>query len=458
MGFLSMPDPPDALDMATATVSFWFRVPQATIDQVTKLTLPRGGAAGYSEAATWPVLQWTLTFLSWGDQQRGTVWFPSDHIVGHWYGQDGTEGAANHSLWPDLRQTGTMAPSYIGLDMSGRPNANNDTNAVNFVVNLQSDSKASVSGYQYALTTWDVRWIATGGGGMVQKETLVHTDFSEVHELAPLTFGGLAGPNIAADQWHHVLLSWTLKGSENAHGYTGHPPDDASPSANTKSSFKMYFALDDKNYDSKDLPATWLDGGNVNSIVSNDIIVHVAVSGSSDGREELTFSENGMGPASYSATVNALPSKSMYVPGKNDYTDDNPARSEINSVYKIEMAELQIFTGVLLDTSDETNRRAFLAPKKKSADIASTDPSTAGQDTGKLFPVDPNKAEELLGKQPDILLHRTNNWKKGKNTGLLGYTTNPVTGEKTENPSGQFTPTGTIKKYTPDPSITAPSG
>ena len=100
------------------------------------------------------------------------------------------------------------------------------------------------------------------------------------------------------------------------------------------------------------------------------------------------------------------------------------------------MAELQIFSGVTLDTSIEANRRAFVGYDEEGS--------------SRLKPVDPKQAEDLLGKKPDILLHGSTKWQQGKNTGSLGIDT---VGE--EIPSGQFTPTGEIKKYTPDPSIEA---
>ena len=81
------------------------------------------------------------------------------------------------------------------------------------------------------------------------------------------------------------------------------------------------------------------------------------------------------------------------------------------------MAELQIFTGMTLDTSVERNRRAFV-------DISGV-------------PVKPEDTETQLGRRPDILLHKTDNWKAGKNTGLLGVIRHE--GEADEViPSGQF--------------------
>jgi hypothetical protein len=97
------------------------------------------------------------------------------------------------------------------------------------------------------------------------------------------------------------------------------------------------------------------------------------------------------------------------------------------------MAELQIFTDVTLDTGDEPKRRAFIDY------VRDNDGNPIEDEDGKrtLEPVDPEKAEELLGKKPEILLHTSANWKAGNNTGSLG----------------PFTPTGGINSYKPDPSL-----
>jgi hypothetical protein len=57
-------------------------------------------------------------------------------------------------------------------------------------------------------------------------------------------------------------------------------------------------------------------------------------------------------------------------------------------------------------------------------------------------------AAKLMGRKPDILLHRSGNWKQGRNTGTLG-----VDASGKPIPSGQFGHFGTILKYKPDPSI-----
>jgi hypothetical protein len=96
------------------------------------------------------------------------------------------------------------------------------------------------------------------------------------------------------------------------------------------------------------------------------------------------------------------------------------------------LAELQIFTGVTLDTTLVTARRAFVDADGN--------------------PVDPEDAEEFMGKRPEILLHGSSDWIDGLNTGSIG-----LDNEDKIVPSGQFTPTGTILEYTPDPSLEQPT-
>jgi hypothetical protein len=108
----------------------------------------------------------------------------------------------------------------------------------------------------------------------------------------------------------------------------------------------------------------------------------------------------------------------------------------------VEMAELQIWANKTLDTNDVEMRRLFIDyPKDAKGKPDKTKP---------LQPVSPSVAAKILGK-PDILLHGTSNWKKGKNTGTSGYKI--VSGEQVINPKGQFIPVAKIEKFLPDPKI-----
>jgi hypothetical protein len=105
----------------------------------------------------------------------------------------------------------------------------------------------------------------------------------------------------------------------------------------------------------------------------------------------------------------------------------------------LEMAELQIWTNKIVDTSDVNIRRLFLDYPK--------------DEHGKPIPgshlkaVPPHRAAEMLGP-PDILLHGTRNWKSGKNTGATG-----VSSDGQVIRGGQFQPIAKIERFLPDPEL-----
>jgi hypothetical protein len=169
--------------------------------------------------------------------------------------------------------------------------------------------------------------------------------------------------------------------------------------------------------------------------------------GPNDHLAAVPFEYKGSAEASADISFSPIPSIPVHTPGPalvNYATDDKGATSSKAPIYTVEMAELQIFTGVTLDTGVEANRRTFIDFERDA------DGNPIRNDDGKrtLKPVNPKQAEDLLGKRPDILLHGTTKWQAGKNTGSLG-----IDADGEEIPSGQFTPTGEIKKYSPDPSI-----
>jgi hypothetical protein len=91
----------------------------------------------------------------------------------------------------------------------------------------------------------------------------------------------------------------------------------------------------------------------------------------------------------------------------------------------IEMAELQIWANVTIDTSNADARRLFISEK--------IDPVTGER---RYVPADPSRAAEVLG-DPDVLLHGSRNWINGKNTGV----------------GGQFNPVGQIDPFKPEPEL-----
>lgn len=105
----------------------------------------------------------------------------------------------------------------------------------------------------------------------------------------------------------------------------------------------------------------------------------------------------------------------------------------------VEMAELQIWANKTLDTGDEKMRRLFLDyPKDEDGNPDLSQP---------LQPVDPSEAEKVLGK-PDILLHGSEDWQAGTNTGKRAFDAAGM-----EVPVPQFRPIAKIEPFVPDPEL-----
>jgi hypothetical protein len=387
------------------------------------------------------VLQWDCTLLSWGEQIPGTI-----NTLG--FGQvgmdtSGTPHAPIMGAVPGPSQTGPMAPCYIGLNFRGlgkstasSPSPDAGPN-VQLIVNLQSanmESARNIIHFSYI----NRYFVGTPGvSGYIQQD-ITHPDASYILE-APVSVGNITGSDgadIEPDKWHHLLISWDVSGNISCGG----------DSTAINSDFKMYYALDDKNYDKSALPASWIGdvgsdegfghaGNDPHTVVSNFIRIESLPWPAGKGSSSIGFSEEATPAGSYNATMGELPATEIYVPGSPNYTDGGRT---VNSVYHCEMAELQIFSNLLLDTSDKTKRRAFLAPRDET-DAAS-----------QLIPVRPEKTAEILGTKPDIMLHGSGKWIKGANTGTSGIGPPP---ESIEKPGGQFTRTGMIRRYKPDPAI-----
>lgn len=217
----------------------------------------------------------------------------------------------------------------------------------------------------------------------------VYNDFFQVGaQLSPSNVWGssIAGSaiTVAADQWHHVLVSFDLSG--------GCSSTYSAPDLGIDSTCPFYWSFDDVNYSSKYLwPNTPVIVGDTD--VPNGIFSDRCIQNS----------------GSFSFAAGNIPTSGNAFGVPSDQTDH---------VYKIEMAELQVYTDVTLDTSNSTNRRAFVTSDGR--------PESMGA------------AALLLGKTPEVYLHGLSRWQSGTNSGTAGH----------------LTPTGTINPFTPGPSLT----
>jgi hypothetical protein len=246
----------------------------------------------------------------------------------------------------------------------------------------------------------------------------------------------------------------------------------------------MWVALDDVNVNGYDAFPNFVGGADLNALITDD--AWLAAAAASPPRSlplaelqatEVTWTDGSthivsgivplqnVGEPNTTDTPVTCTVPSVAVPTSDQLFGLPTTENQVDHIFRVETAEFQMFIGRTIDTGDETMRRAFI----DYADVvydANGDP-VAGED-GKfvLRPVDPSVTSKRLteamnerddhGKRvtikPDILLHVSRNWIAGKNTGSLAVT-ELDSGIKIENPTGNFTPTGPIVRYKPDPAI-----
>jgi hypothetical protein len=214
------------------------------------------------------------------------------------------------------------------------------------------------------------------------------------------------------DIWHHLLISWDLSNGCATHGvvFPTDPGTDFSVYVDRAS--KMWCSLDDSNRDGPNLPGIWIPGTDRNSMISRAGSSALGLVGGFNfptPMADLSVSSITAGPISIPGPLTIYGQQGSY----GDTSD-----SLIEPIAHLEMAELQVYTGITLDTSNVGNRRLFV-------------------DSGG-FPVDPNTAIAALGKNPDILLTgKSSNWQGGINSGT----------------AGNFDQLGTINSYSPGPQV-----
>jgi hypothetical protein len=316
------------------------------------------------------------------------------------------------------------------------------------------------------------------------------------------------GAKIAPDQWHHVLISFDFTGpvttegqlnsiSRNAGSQTGdNPLPPNSTGDRTSSACRMRIALNDEHLGGEKLSVYWPEGygddGAILSVngyyVANDVVDQITETNNPN------FACDGI--AATQITTADAPSYD-FTPDKVDMSQIGIPASEahVDFIKKVEMAELQIFTDVTVDTYFAKTRQAFIdyppgvEPKYLSNPDTGEpilDPSTAEpqrnskgkpiidsmtgrpvpdmntaqpkKDPKGMVPAPLSRAASLLKKKPEVLLHMSKNWKIGKNTG--SYQDGASVPDDPDNPAsgstfypGKFEPTGQIKTWKPDPKV-----
>lgn len=359
MGHLVMKKPVG--DFLKGTISFWFRLPQSSIDACRAAHAP-----GLIFSPYWDV----IPLVSWGPQKR--------------FVQNAESG-----------DEGPMAPSYIGVYV-GQPDFPRDPPVL--MVNLQTVDIGTSSLYTYSFP-----------------ESFGNVNIVVFGDTKPN--GGF--PDILVDHWNHVILSWDLT------------PGCSLSGGNVVGSSKMWCSINDVNKSGDaGLPAI------TNSDFGSGANDHISFPA---GLGTMSF----VGESSSSVAVTDMESDPFCIPGPHPVEEYAGTRS---AILKVEMAELQVFTGSTLDTDIVGNRRAFV--DKNGVPVP---PFGSVNDEGKRTPA---PAEAKLGKRPEILISGSGSWIKGKNMGTLGVNYN-VDPPKTIQ-SGQFKPTGNIKSWRPGPTLHGP--
>jgi hypothetical protein len=389
-----------ALSMNKVTISFWFRVPKEAVDAAR--------AKIQTLAADYGVFDAVIPLISWGGQLTTPVTDIQRIDTG------AIDSSAGQIFIEQISgsHSAPLQPSGIGVYVGFVDQA-----LLN--VHIVTNVHASGAGLLKIATGWTGDFVGINqtpphvGSPIYANVKYIMTDVTQVITEEPETFGNnVSGgaPDVLVDKWNHLLISWTL----------------GSPG-------KMWCSINNENKTGGDLPAmndNFSDGPNDQWSWTN-----------------YHYMDHEGGTISSSFGTDNVPSNPSQIPAPPSVKrgiDNSGGTALIAPIEKIELAELQIFSGVTLDTGVEANRRAFIDYKRDENGNPIRDED--GKRT--LQPVNPKQAEKLLGNKPAVLLHGSTKWQDGKNTGSLG-----IDADGEEIPSGQFQPTGEIKKYSPDPSI-----
>jgi hypothetical protein len=418
-----------------AVISLWFRLPQAAID----------AAAGAAPSLD-PFFR-TIPLLVFGQPQKQIVYTPNNVDVA--VGMGILAGASIPVILQTPSYTASagvdLAPCYIGVDCS-------DPGNPTLVVNIQKNDFATLASnafYAPVVEVWSTldpgipptgledpsSW-PPGNGWSTPEGDLVYftpevTDVSG-NTLAKELFTIRMNHVLAAEHWHHLLMAADLSTACTTHSSARPDGPFATTAEGTVSACKMWIAIDDVNYNGNELGPFNVDG----TTDQNLILTRNAYNTANQGGPALPFNVAIPDTSTCNYPASNVPSST--------YPFGIPAIAQwVNDIHAIEMAEFQMFTGVTLNTSITSNRRAFIdtdgkpvPPDKKAS---STDPQSG--------------SIEFMGSSPTLLLHKSGNWKSGRNTGSAG-----IDSDGNVIPDGQFVRVAGIISYKPDPSLHGPQG
>jgi hypothetical protein len=381
-------------DFRKAVMSLWFRAPKLSVV---------AASSNYPEAGT---LQRIIPLVTFGKPQQNKNY---QLIYNPNIATGGPLVLGSFVGW----EAGTpydVDPCFVGL-------ACEDDGTFRLVVNLQLANYGSYGGLQWFHTLAEYTPNLPNeafypGSGVIGAYTHTVEDGSfGIQDAQPEYFRIESATVFNPDVWHHLLLSFDLGGSCTI----GPMP---------ASSCRLWYAVDDNNYSGADNLGPFRDpddGLDPNAIVPNNVLSNSIF----EPGPELFWNRYVADPfGSYSPDPVPSSGANFSLPASVKYVD---------AVFRVEMAEFQMWTGIALDTGFETNRRGFIDANGE--------------------PVPPDRSQAVLGKQPEILLHGSSNWSAGTNTGALGVSTDgkPIA-------AGQFQPTALTRPWRPDPSLHGPQG
>jgi hypothetical protein len=272
------------------------------------------------------------------------------------------------------------------------------------------------------------------------------------------TVGGYGGIQVTPDHWHHILLSLDLTGTVTSNGRhdvtttvggdisTGPPGTHTSSSTiqmvtkNVASSCKMYLAFDGQNKVGKQLSVYSTVGNNISTVNG----VYVRDSGTIDVHE--TKNEIGAcGGVDMSFDSTSEHASYEFTAGKVNGSNIGLPASYSNAVRHVEMAELQVFTGVYINTGNPEALHAFIRGGKPVSPTKKATPASPFSGSIEYIASVDNEDVDIRDRSAhhlDILLHGSTKWQQGDNAGS----------------GGKFTPIGEIKVYKPDPSLGGEQG
>jgi hypothetical protein len=480
MSYLDIPSS-NVPDFTKAVISLWFRVPQKSIDKANSIFLaetPQSSPAVIPGIPSVPPRQLDgiiplITFGEIFDDAYVTTGAPSFTYSIHTQ-ESLMSGGCSLSIINDFFTPtvitkpvpGTpysLNQSFIGIDCTG--NNIDNPGAAYLCVRLQTSDyptmsyidqgiSAKSSNTQQILSTISNVFDGSGHlcGGVAEATypggfpgdplagstvfvlsgasfdtTVTYTDYTDVLQNSSKDWFGGTSPTIVVtpDEWHHVLLSFDIGGTVSSTGQS------AGGSQTVSSTCSMWVSFDDVNYSGDDMPTQGHvyagDLTGVTPIAPNNIITKNAWN-TFETSNGTPFSGSFVALTGFQGTTtvsgySALPPTYSFSPTKlpcNKQPMGLPASAEmVDHILNVEMAEFQMFTGVTLDTSVETNRRAFITAKLTPVTSVSAslpvDPTAGVDPTALINPAPPIK---LLGKPPAFaLVNRSSNWIRGLNTG-----------------------------------------